>query len=81
MLDGLRAHLMKRESFETFCEEYTRELNRYRIEVSATLSAQTAELGRVERELAKLVQALKDGVPAPAVKGEMITLERTARPI
>ena len=75
VLDGLRAHLRKRESFETFCEEYTRELNRHRMEVSATLSAQTAELERVERELAKLVQALKDGVPAAAVKDEMIALE------
>ena len=75
VLDGLRTHLMQHESFAVFCEEYTRELNRRRMEMSAALSAQTAELERVERDLAKLIQALKDGVPALAVRDEMIVLE------
>lgn len=75
VLDGLRTHLMQHESFAVFCEEYTRALNRRRMEMSAALSAQTAELEGVERDLAKLIQALKDGVPALAVRDEMIVLE------
>ena len=34
------------------------------------------ELATVERQIAKLVQALKDGIPASVVRAELLELER-----
>jgi hypothetical protein len=66
---ALRDKLMRRDLFEDFCREYVRELS----------SART-ELATAEREIRKLVQAIKDGVPA--LKGDlagMLSAAETAR--
>ncbi len=39
------------------------------------MTAAEHELGRVQTQIAKLIQALKDGVPASVVKDELIALE------
>ncbi len=62
-------------SFEDFCHEYVRELNRLRMEHRAGLSSARTELTRVEREIHKLVQAIKDGVSALSIKDELLSLE------
>ena len=41
-----------------FCEEYTTHLNRLRMEHNANLNARQKELGRVEKELDKLIDAI-----------------------
>jgi hypothetical protein len=46
-----------------------------RMAASATATATERELGRVQAEIGKLVQALKDGVPASIVKDPLIALE------
>jgi hypothetical protein len=56
--------------FEDFCREYVRELNRLRMEHRASLSHGRHELAAVEREIRKLIQAIKDGVPASSIKDE-----------
>ena len=61
--------------FEDFCREYVRELNRLRMEHRAGHSSARAELAAVEREIRKLVQAIKDGVSAPSIKDELLSLE------
>lgn len=53
VVSGFRTHLML---FKEFCDEFTREVNRLRIEKSASLHAGKAELPRITRELDKLVQ-------------------------
>jgi site-specific DNA recombinase len=66
---------MRRDLFEDFCREYVRELNRLRMEHRAELSSARSELATVEREIRKLVQAIKDGVSALSIKDELMKLE------
>ncbi len=75
ILVALRDKLMRRDLFEDFCREYVRELNRLRMEHRAGLSSARTELAAVEREIRKLVQAIKDGVSALSIKDELLSLE------
>jgi site-specific DNA recombinase len=75
VLVALREKLMRRDLFEDFCREYVRELNRLRMEHRAGLSSARSELATVEREIRKLVQAIKDGVSALSIKDELLSLE------
>jgi site-specific DNA recombinase len=54
-----------------FCEEYTRAMNRLHAEHNAQRAADEDALTRAERDLARLVQALLDGVPASAIREKM----------
>ena len=75
VLVALRDKLMRRDLFEDFCREYVRELNRLRMEHRASLSNGRQELATVEREIRKLIQAIKDGVSALSIKDELLSLE------
>ena len=56
-------------------EEYTREINRLRIEASSGLDAKQTELKKVERQIRTMIEAIKDGLYRPSMKAEMNTLE------
>ena len=75
VLHALQEKLLRRNLFEEFCEEFTREVNRLRMAARASVTATERDLRRVQSEIAKLVQALKDGVPASIVKDPLIALE------
>jgi site-specific DNA recombinase len=75
VLVALREKLMRRDLFEDFCREYVRELNRLRMERRAGLSSARTELATVEREIRKLVPAIKDGVSALSIKDELLSLK------
>jgi hypothetical protein len=75
VLVALSEKLMRRDLFEPFCREYVRELNRLRMEHRAGLSSARSELAAVEREIRKLVQAIKDGGSARSIKDELLSLE------
>jgi hypothetical protein len=60
VVTGLRTHLMDPALFKEFCEEFTREVNRLRVEKSASLQAAKAEIPRITRELDRLVQRVLD---------------------
>ena len=75
VLHALQEKLLRRDLFEEFCHEFTREVNRLRMAAGASVAASERELRRVEAEIGKLVQALKDGVPASIVKDPLIALE------
>jgi site-specific DNA recombinase len=75
VLSGLRSHLMEPQLFKEFCEEFTREVNRLRIERRADQDACRNERDRIDRELAKLLTAIKAGGPIPAIVAEMKRLE------
>jgi site-specific DNA recombinase len=75
VLVALREKLMRRDLFEDFCREYVGELNRLRMEHRASLTHGRVELASVEREIRKLVQAIKDGVAALSIKDELLSLE------
>ncbi len=60
VLNGLRQHLIEPVLFGEFCAEFTREVNRLRMEAGASLEAGRSELTRIDRELPKLVQRVLD---------------------
>ena len=60
---------------ELFCQEYTREMNRLRIEHNGTLESAKSELAKTARDIDRLVQAIMDGVPGSQVKDKMAQLE------
>lgn len=68
VVSGLRTHLMDPMLFTEFCEEFTREVNRLRIEKSASLHAAKAELPRITRELDKLIQRVLDTDDLTSIK-------------
>jgi hypothetical protein len=60
---------------EIFCEEYARAMNRLHVERRAQRAIDEEALARAERELARLVQALVDGVPASTLREKIAELE------
>ena len=62
VLSDLLTPLMEPELFKEFCDEFTREVNRLRIERSADIISQRKELERVQRDLDRAIQAILDGV-------------------
>ncbi|MGY4447689.1 hypothetical protein ACVWZR_002349 [Bradyrhizobium sp. i1.3.1] len=74
VLSGLRTH-MEPDLFKEFCDEFTREVNRLRIERGAGLAAMRDELPRIERELGELLAAIKAGGPIEAIVEDMKRLE------
>jgi site-specific DNA recombinase len=75
VLSGLRTHLMEPGLFKEFCEEFTREVNRARIERGGEIVAWSKELERVQRDLDRAVQAILDGVPGAQLKDKIGNLE------
>ena len=75
VLGGLRTHLMEPELFKAFCDEFTREVNRLRMERDADIIHRRKELERIERELDKAIQAILDGVPGAKLKDRIGGLE------
>ncbi|MBS1104356.1 MULTISPECIES: recombinase family protein [unclassified Gluconobacter] len=75
VLNGLRTQMMDPALFKEFCDEFTLEINRLRMEKGADLVALKSELPKIERELDKAVQAILDGFASPALKTRMEELE------
>ncbi len=75
VLGALRDHLMDEELCEAFCKEYTEHLNRVRQEHNASLVGLQKENAKLEREKAKLIQSIKDGVPGALLKDDAARIE------
>ena len=75
ILNGLRKHLMEPELFREFCAEFTREVNRLRIERGADLRGWKDEFERTDRELDKMVDAILQGFPPAKLKDKAEKLE------
>ena len=61
VLHALQHYLMDPELCAEFCEEFTRHMNRMRMEHNASLHGYRVELGKLESERDRIVQAVKDG--------------------
>lgn len=59
VLNGLRTHLIKPELFKQFCEEFTQEVNRMRIERRTDQDAWQSELERVKKQIRGIITAIK----------------------
>ncbi len=66
---------MEPDLFQEFCAEFTKEVNRLRMERGADVIAMRDELPRIDRELSKLLAALKAGGPIQAIVDDMKRLE------
>ena len=75
VLDGLRDQLMHPELVTTFIDEFHREVNRQSAEQGARRDRTARELEKTEREIRRVIEAIKAGVPGVAVKDEMANLE------
>jgi site-specific DNA recombinase len=71
VLSALQDKLLRQELFEEFCDEFTREMNRLRMEQRASLSAAKREIERIEVRRKKLVAMVMDGVSPSEVKDEL----------
>jgi hypothetical protein len=71
VLKALLEKLLRQDLFDEFCEEFTREMNRLRMEHRASLSAAEREIARIEARRRKLVESIMEGVPASEVKDEL----------
>ena len=60
ILTALRERLMEPALFAEFCQEFTKEMNRLRMDATASLAGKRAELAKIERQLQKLLGALLD---------------------
>ena len=75
ILDGLRDHLMHPDLVKTFVDEFRREVNRQAAEQNIRRNQIERDLERTERDVRRLIEAIKAGVPGAAVKDEMTSLE------
>ncbi len=76
VLAALSTRLMDAELCAVFCQEYTQHLNRVRMEQNASRARHGQELERIEREIKKIIQSIKDGVDATLIKDEANALQR-----
>jgi len=71
VLTALKEKLLRQDLFEEFCDEFTREMNRLRMEHRASLSAARREIERVELRRKKLIEMVMDGVAPSEVRDEI----------
>ena len=79
LLRVLQDKLLRQDLFEEFCDEFTREMNRLRMEHRAGLSAAEREIERIEVRRKKLVESIMEGVPASEVRNELNAKRGPAR--
>jgi site-specific DNA recombinase len=76
VLNGLDRHLMEPELFKDFCEEFTREVNKARMDARVSIEAAGAEIKKIDRELEKILDLyLKDVLTVDMVKEHGAKLE------
>jgi site-specific DNA recombinase len=75
VLEGLKYQLMHPEMVTAFIEEFHREVNRQRAQLDGQCHRAAHDLEKTEREIRRLIEAIKSGVPGTAVKDEMAVLE------
>ena len=62
VLTSLQTHLMNEDLCKEFCQEYTKHMNKLRIEHNSSLTGYKAELAKLEREKEKIIDTLLNGV-------------------
>ena len=65
---------MQSELVQIFCEEYTKHLSILQKDKNTAQKRYHSELNKLSKERHNLVQAIKDGIPASMVKGDLVNL-------
>jgi len=60
VLKALHEKLLRQDLFDEFCEEFTREMNRLRMEHRASLSSAKREVDRIGTRIKKLLNLILD---------------------
>ncbi|WP_199258209.1 recombinase family protein, partial [Paracoccus binzhouensis] len=76
VLNALRTKLVDPELFAHFCEVFTQEMNRLRMEGRAEIASAEAEIAKIDRELETLLNLILKGGAADALNAKMVTLEK-----
>ncbi|WP_374139576.1 zinc ribbon domain-containing protein, partial [Sphingomonas sp.] len=79
VLTALRTKLVDPELFAHFCEVFTQEMNRLRVEGRAGIATAEAEIARIDREIDTLVNMILKGGAADAINAKLLTLESRKR--
>jgi hypothetical protein len=76
VLKALQEKLLRQDLFEEFCDEFTREMNRLRMEHRASLSSAKREVERIGARIKKLLNLLLDDeIAVDEGKAEIKTLD------
>lgn len=75
MLSALQDKLMRKDFFEEFCRDFAKEMNRLRMEQRASLNGAKRELDRVQRDIQKVIEAIRDGFAGADLKAEWNALQ------
>jgi site-specific DNA recombinase len=75
VLNALQEKLLRQDLCEEFCDEFTREMNRLQMEHRASLSAAARELERVQGDIRRVIEAIKNGFAGPDLKAEWDALQ------
>ncbi|MFC5373785.1 recombinase family protein [Brevundimonas faecalis] len=75
VLNALRYHLMEPALFKEFCDEFTRETNRLRMESRAAITDAESEIKRIDRDLEMLLNLILKGGAADKLNAKMVALE------
>lgn len=71
VLGALETHLMRSELIEVFCAEYTKHLSSLHAQQNAHRRSLEAERQTLLKERDRLIQAIKDGIPAAMIKDDL----------
>jgi len=75
VLSGLKEQMMQPDAYKEFVSEFNREMNRLGASEDQERTRLAKDLSHIDRNLARLIDAIKSGVPGSAVKDEISTLE------
>ena len=75
VLHALRHHLMDPALFAEFCNEFTREMNRLRMDGRASIDAARAEVKKIDRDLDMLLNLILQGGAADKINARMVAME------
>lgn len=76
VLSALQERLLSAEAFDAYRRRLTDQLNQLRQEERAATAVDGQKLAKVDGQIAHLVQLLKEGLDSPAVRDELLALER-----
>ena len=81
VLNALRTRLVDPALFATFCEVFSQEVNRLRMEGRANVAAAEAEIRKIDRELDTLLDLILKGGAADRINAKMIGLEQRKKEV
>jgi hypothetical protein len=70
VLKASQEKLLRQNLFEEFGDEFTREMNRLGMEHRASLSAAERKRERVQNNIGRVIEALKNGFAGPDLQAE-----------